>query len=393
MSILMNRLTIAVTALLCVFGLMSAVNISVFFVCAVCLIYSVVIIVMNNGRIINDKMFRLWLILFGVLVITIFLTRSRFSNYNLMLFSLIMVGGAIVSIYKSINIDTIFRVIVVISCISICVWLLKTIFPSFRKGDEFDGTNGVSVSSAILLFYSLWILDKSRRYYRIVFLLVAVIGIVVASERSNFVLIPFPALVVYFLFNKKNKFLKFMEIMVCLLSILVLFWGLRRFLYTYPAFARLYDTYDLYMAGDTVSAGRNRMNIAAIKLWKQNPLWGNGWFYFYYNNKNILENGQYVHVHNYILELLCDCGIIGTLVALTPFIVAVINNIAILKSGCDYSGVFKYTLCMQVFFLTDSFFHVSLYSSNVIVMYFFTIIIMCACVRQNIMFRILKNNI
>ena len=119
------------------------------------------------------------------------------------------------------------------------------------------------------------------------------------------------------------------------------------------------------------------MNNTAIMLWKQNPIWGNGWFYYYFNNKNILHNGLYVHTHNFILELLCDCGIVGTIIVLIPFVAALIDNIKLLKkSTIENSNVYKLTLAMQIFLLTDSFFHVSLYNTHVIGFYFLTLAIM-----------------
>lgn len=377
-----KHLTTALVAFLCLFSIVPIININVFLACAICLLYSILVIGLGKGLLAKVPLFLMWG--FNLFFLTIFLAiaNSKMSNYNLILISLTIMGVAIISNYRSVRLDMIITTIAIFSGISICIWLIRILIPELKNGAGLDGTNGISVSAAILFYYSVWVIDRSQRRLRIILILVAILGIIAASERSNFILIPLPALVIYFYFNDKKKLIKFFEIGLCIGIALILFFGLRSYLVNVPAFARLYTTYDMFMAGDTVSSGRDRMNDIAIRLWQKKPLLGNGWFYFYYNNKNILENGQYVHVHNYILELLCDCGVIGTIIALFPFAFAIIKNVAMLNNiGCN--GVLKFTLSMQFFFLTDSLFHVSLYSPKIIAMYFLIIIIMSVCIKQN----------
>lgn len=375
-----NHFATVLVAILCLFSIVPLVNINVFLASAICLLYSTVLIGVSGRLFVGDSLFIIWTFDLFFLTGYLVLTQSKISSYNLILISLTIMGVAILSDYRSVKIEPLIRTMAFFSVVSICVWSIVAIIPSLKSRVGFDGTNGISVSAAILFYFSVWIVDKSKRKLRIALILVSILGIIVASERSNFVFVPFPAIAIYFYFSDKKKWPIFLKICLGVLIAFALFFFLRSYLVRFTAFARLYSTYDMLMTGDAISSGRDRMNDIALRLWKNKPIFGNGWFYFYYNNKDILENGQYVHVHNFILELLCDCGIVGTIVALVPFAFAMIKNASALSNNNSY--VLRFTLSMQIFFFADSLFHVSLYSPNIITMYFITIIIMSVHIKQ-----------
>lgn len=91
-----------------------------------------------------------------------------------------------------------------------------------------------------------------------------------------------------------------------------------------------------------VSNGRNRLYAAAITLFKQHPLLGYGIGYY--------EQIYKAYVHNIGLQLLCEGGIIGTILFLLPiFRIRFLKNYRDINLGVLHIVLLSYTLILLMF--------------------------------------------
>ena len=395
-------LTILMTCILCVYSFFSAVNINSGIVCAICFVFSAIIIIVNFGKIKIRSIYLKWGINITCIFTYLFVSQQGGHAFNILLLALIVMGIAVTTASRKIDVEKLVRVIVGFSICSLFVVLLEMIFRSrflnllsfilprssleaellrINSGSGFRGLaeypNVLSIAAAVVLFYSLWFIDEKHKVKKYVLLVLATIGIVITGERSNIVLIPVAGVFVYYFDGGKEKAVRFFKILAAVLLFVIIFFAMRSYLSQFRLFSRVYNLIDLYVAGEDILGGRQNLNSTALSLWLQKPIFGNGWFYFFYNNMGILHGGSYSHAHNFIFEILCDSGIVGLILALIPIISFLIENIQIIKRNTQSDiKIFKFTLAIQMLFVMDSMFHVTFYSLNMIGLYFLVIMLM-----------------
>ena len=375
-----NILSAIMIAVLCGFSLFSKLNINAFIVCGVCVAYAFAILVINKGKLIVNKTLLIWFCVTLLMFIYLYLTTKKINVYYFLFLSLVLFAVAITTVWDKIDVKMMMTVMTVFSSILIVTAVMEKVFGLriFGSGKLSNGlaqhANLVSLATIVVFIYALWMMEASKPIYKYLLLFVAVVGILVAGERSNLLLIPLAVIVVYYLYGKKNKAFKVVRILIIVGVAIFLFFALRDILSQYRVFGRVYETIDSYLAGDSMSIGRDRMRDSAMDAWLRKPIFGNGVFYFFYNNKGILDYGKFTHAHNFILETLCDCGIVGLVIILIPISIPLIQNFKLVKKPITpNSGVYKFTLAFQIYFLLDSLFHVTFYSTYMISFYFICI--------------------
>lgn len=395
---LSELLSLIITSIICIYCFFSGIDINVRFVIALCAILVLIIPFLSRTRFKVGHISIVWFI--NILLTSIY--ADSFSggtiDYNVFILVLLFFHLIISSNSERIDARRILNVIMFFSVISVVILLFEVVlqermlpFLSFflsnenyynevmriRMGSGFSGLaefpNVISMATVIIFFYSAYLMKKKNRLLRMFLLFISTASLILASERSNFFMIPFSFFFTYYIGEKQNNFLKALKIMFIVIFGAVLFISLRSSLYQIVFFSRIYDTIDLLLIGDDFSNGRLLLYSTAISLWKQNFYLGNRWFYFFNHNRGILGRDTYVHVHNLILELLCDVGVIGLCIIIIPIIVFLGLNIKALRiAPAERKNIFKFTLAMQTFFLLDSMLHVTFFSTELIPFYFIT---------------------
>ena len=396
MSNVFEMVTYTITFIVYVFSLFSSIRINSGTICAICLALAIFLVVLNRGKIKIQTIYLKWL--FNILCIFtyVFISHQGSHAINTMLLVMVLANIAITSVYDKFNTDSIVRIAGSVSAVSIIIVLLEIVLrgpmlnvishvasQSFADaertrvmaGQGYRGLaeypNVLSIASALLLFYSLWYCDADNKIKKYSYFSLAVLGIVITGERSNIVLIPAATAVVYFFSGNKQRAIRLFRTIATLIVSAVFVLLMRNFLSQYRFFERIFNLINLYISGGSVLGGRQVLNSTALKLWSQKPIFGNGWFYFFYSNRGILHGGSYSHAHNFVFELLCDTGVVGLILAVIPIITSLIDNIKIVNDQKNQSiSLFKLTLAVQVLFIMDSMFHVTFYNLNMIGLYF-----------------------
>lgn len=234
--------------------------------------------------------------------------------------------------------------------------------------------NITSIAGAIIVCYSLYMIPEKKKVFKFVALILAIIGIVISHERSNFIIVPLCLVLTSFCKNTYGRSSGKIKILfiICLLSFLLFL--LKPVLSQIPFFSRVFDTFDSLIKGEDISNGRDLLYNTAISNWLKKPLFGNRWFYFYANSYGMLGKEVYVHAHNIVLELLCDLGIVGTCIFISPMVLTLIHNIkAIRNSNSEHIRIYRFTLSIQVYFLLDSLVHVTFFEIHLVAFYFIII--------------------
>ncbi len=131
-------------------------------------------------------------------------------------------------------------------------------------------------------------------------------------------------------------------------------------------------------AGD-IELGRGKTRALALELWLEKPILGIGWnkFMFIYEEMT----GIFLNVHCVYVQLLCETGIVGTIIFITFFVSSLVKAITLLRRMTldkeNDSGkhlVIIYSVFIQVFFLLYCFTGNPLYDNPTL----FTYLIGCA---------------
>lgn len=237
-----------------------------------------------------------------------------------------------------------------------------------------SGVNVVSFATLIVLAYAFYLL-KPKSALQITIIILGLLVVLFTGERSNPLLIPLSIMIAYCFLLKKGKLLRGFQIMFGLLLLIGVFAMISPLLVKYQAVNRIAQSIEMFINGNDIMNGRTSTYNQAISLWKESPVFGHGWLYFYNNHYGILKKETFSHVHNMLLELLCDCGIVGTLMILAPRVYLFVLNIKALGNATvETKGKFAFTLAVQSFFYLDSMVHVTFYSIYIAAVYYLIIL-------------------
>lgn len=389
----------AAIAVLCVFSFFSAVDLRMPIVIGVLLVVSVFVFVFLQASIYISITHIGWII-----ICYIIFTYNRAADismkYNYFYAALVVFSICISSVYSPD--DRFYRLVfgVIASIAFVCIGvilleyiigtpmltLLSKVLPEdVVQQEAFRMKNGLvyygmaffpnvnSMAAFLMIVYAVFICDASsmaKFTLKIFCLLIGITGLLLTGERSNLLTVP-AAFFVTFSLGKKSKL--FMA-GVGFLALAFAVYTAMPYLQEFRAFERIYDSIVNFMEGEEISNGRDVLYSTAINLWKESPLIGHGWFYFYTHNIGILVSGNYDHAHNFILELLCDLGVFGTLFFLLTLGTAFVQNaVAIKRMKNSFAQPLKAVFTMQFYFLLDSMFHVTFYTQFLVSFYFIAI--------------------
>ncbi len=141
---------------------------------------------------------------------------------------------------------------------------------------------------------------------------------------------------------------------------------------------RITDTLSGLLSGGglgSVSSGRDLLFGAAIEGIKEAPLLGHGWFSFNTDHTGIIDEGTSSFVHNIVLQLLYDTGIVGTILFLSPPVYFCFRTLRLLRrAGNSGRSVRTDSLLLGTFIqlqlLADSMLHVGLLDPVMLQVYF-----------------------
>jgi len=256
----------------------------------------------------------------------------------------------------------------------------KTEYQGLAASNNIVTYSSVIVAAVGMYLYRTEYTLKYRRWKKyLMFVLVILVIMVFEQQRTNLLFIPLSFAVVYIVSDRKNQHYKFLTVSFLGGIGFIVFYNLMPLMSSINSISRIINTVDMFLNGQNILSNRSFLYGRAIEMWKAKPVWGNGWYQFFLSNNGILTVGTYSHAHNMIYELLADGGIVGLVIGLTPLMYTFIENVRLLtkcKGRKDkYEDKFRFTLLVQIFFIFDSFLHVTFYHSFIMMIYLLEIII------------------
>lgn len=217
----------------------------------------------------------------------------------------------------------------------------------------------------ILIMFIDAVVYKQKNVSGVILILLAMI----AEGRRGELLAILVALLFLFLLSKDTThfFIKISCIIIAVLIIAISYNTLLDYMKTIPFFSRYVQSIEGIMMGNDITSGRTELWENAWEIFKENPIFGIGFGGFAYHITGAFRSihGQDVmDVHNCTLQLLCENGIIGSIILLVPMILLFsrsYHRLVMMKKKVNlnqyYEAAYKLdaiALGIQIFFLVLS---------------------------------------
>ena len=277
--------------------------------------------------------------------------HGRYSNTERLILCITMV---FVCAYKSDWVKKIPKMIVAIgipNVIATLVFLvndsLYKVFISRTYGEYQSGTeygkygyraaladhysqNATYISMVVLALFVLFLTEERRKkkFFWGVLLGASVIALLLTSKRAHLLFCVAAAIIVYYLAYPQKRLAKTFKLVI---AGAVIAFGLALVSEYIPQINNVFERFQT--AGtDKETLGRFIMWNYAFELFKQNPLFGTGWWGFRYSGITNIRADALTGCHNVYIEILSNCGIVGFVI----FIIALISALYITMKNIKF---------------------------------------------------------
>ena len=233
-------------------------------------------------------------------------------------------------------------------------------------GGSFTIAYYIMTVGILIMFTNIF---TGKKYKKNILSMIQIVLAMIAEGRRGELLAVIVALFFLFLLSKDTThfFIKIGIIIVLVLIISTSYKVLLEYMKVIPFFSRYVKSIEGIMIGSDITSGRTELWKSAWDIFKENPIFGIGFGGFAYHISGTFRSihGQDVmDVHNCTLQLLCENGILGTVIILLPMIFLfskAYHRITITKKRVNINRYYEYAykldsiaLGIQIFFLVLS---------------------------------------
>lgn len=302
------------------------------------------------------------LIFLTVILLNIIFLSTKINNILLLLYIKILIATMTGVLYCNLKISLnllkkYLKYFLLINSIFL-ILILKS--QSIYKALEFDYMDWGYNFLPIVLFWTYYYQEKLKYKYFLI-ALISLSLLFLFGSRFGF-LIGFIG-AIFFLYQSKNKFLRYGIFFVGIFSSLILF-NLKKFLlliieilkkFKLPteSVGRIIYSWNNFMNGKDISSGRNIIYIQTIETIKKNILFGSGIFGYIGNIEYRNKNGTF-YPHNIFLEILLQFGVIGIIVFFLIIFVVVRKIYFERKKGYRISRIYFVFIVLSLKLLLSS---------------------------------------
>lgn len=220
-----------------------------------------------------------------------------------------------------------------------------------------------------IMTVGILIMFVSKKGKKNVLMMILIILAMIAEGRRGELLAVIAALFFLFLLSKDitHFFIKISIVIIIFLIIAFSFNTLLEYMKAIPFLSRYVKSIEGIMLGMDITSGRTELWRNAWTIFKENPIFGIGFGGFAYHISGAFRaiHGQDVmDVHNCTLQLLCENGILGTIIVLLPMMFLfgrAYHRQTITKKKASENKYYEYAykldsiaLGIQIFFLVLS---------------------------------------
>ncbi len=254
----------------------------------------------------------------------------------------------------------------IFSCITLIQLLMPDVYefvfePFIMKNEEMDldrvagtylngFTNQVAINAVYILFGIMALIltgKRAKRYGNSVWIVLEVVSLLLTGKRMSILFGGFAIFIVLSLresFTKKVKKIFIYSIAaVCVFFLATFFVPQTR--------DTLLRFFIKAASINEFSSGRFTLYAYAFDLFKNSPIWGNGWFSYAHSIVNYW--GSRIHAHNIYLQLLCEVGIVGAALFCLAMFVSLYYSVKKLKAASDKREIriYRFATAVQIFYL------------------------------------------
>ncbi|WP_302951875.1 O-antigen ligase family protein [Holdemania filiformis] len=221
--------------------------------------------------------------------------------------------------------------------------------------------NAMYIIPSVFIIVSQMMTSDSQRKKRTYFidLLITGFALIATAKRAHVLFGTIALIGTYYFFEPEKRMSRGFKILIVTIIILVILYILTSYI---PVLNSLFERFS-NIGIDQESNTRFSMWELALENFKKSPMFGIGWSGFKYEFNKVLYNPlmraerfAYLNAHNVYIQLLCETGIMGFLIALKGAMNILRRTFYFLdKSVRDLMGnklktIVFFSLAMQIFF-------------------------------------------
>ena len=266
---------------------------------------------------------------------------------------------------------------------SISALIESNFYTGYRSGLAIHySTNGIYLSVGLLACTACFSGKKFNKI-DIVLLMTVLFALALTTKRAHLLFSIMAIIGAYYLTRKEKITTRLLKILITLFLSIVLLFVTSYFI---PEMMHTVNRFFVGEGGD-ITNGRITLYQLAINTFLSTPsnfLFGIGWggYKYIYNASNLehIYNAQSLDTHNVYLQLLCEIGLVGTLVVLSIFLYTLFLTIGYYRKRRhgsiqikpEYEAPLFFALTMQLFFFLYSITGGVLYVISTYLPYFFS---------------------
>lgn len=214
--------------------------------------------------------------------------------------------------------------------------------------------NGIYVAIAFIYYVSkaIFFVKNRKKVPKMILLwiILSSIALLLTTKRAHLLFSVLALVIIYFILGggkMSNRIIKFLIAVGA--ALVLLYIGT----YFIPSLGDTFGRFSLDDSGD-ISTGRFLFWEYAISSFLEYPLFGIGWFGFRFINFNITYTAGYYDAHCVYLQLLCETGIVGSVIILFAIFSTLIRGIRFFKAYSTsiydkYSCALMFAISIQLF--------------------------------------------
>ena len=210
-------------------------------------------------------------------------------------------------------------------------------------------TNAVYLALGFCAAVSSLINDRRIKCY--IPVLICISALLLTGKRSQLLVSIFAFLLLYYLYNSDKKMTRLFNIFGIMIVSILVFDIVAQFV---PELANFINRFQQTAEMGDVSLGRTVRFAESMQIFWKHPFLGIGWNGSSYYFKQ--TTGSFINVHNIYIQLLCETGIVGSILYFTFFLYNYLQAWQIIKKvkHSNYSKSEKAAICTA--FMIETFF-------------------------------------
>lgn len=319
---------------------------------------------------------RLYLLFFATSVLLLWLydeENTEWMDYSLKAFYIMGIFYSLMTLIQvfasDFYINNIFKYLRDNSTFDIVFQMKRGLYSGFTNQ---TAINAMYLSMGVGATYIMFAFGAKKKPWLLILIASEIACIILSGKRGHIIYVSVAILIVaYYNSSKSKRFTTALKVVLAIVVLLLLVY------YLVPSASYFFDR--VLNPDEDITNGRINRYIPAWELFRSHSIFGIGWERFRYTYI------KYSDVHNIYLQLLCETGIIGTMIFLTLFMYSLADTIRIINyqwiKDQRVRKMLAFSLYTQIVFLLYGITGNGLYDYFIFFFYIIAILMLQRCKR------------